>query len=170
MNAVTFLLYFFEILAAASACSILFIRNVFYAALSLIICLLSIAAIYVFLGAEFLAVTQILIYAGGILVVIIFGIMLTSKISGKPLVVENSRMISGLSLGIVVAGTLIFFFSREEFPSAIHYEGVHQDNIQTIGVNMMSLFLLPFEIAGVLLLVALLGAIVVSSSAKSGNT
>jgi NADH:ubiquinone oxidoreductase subunit 6 (subunit J) len=170
MNAITFLFYFFEVLAVVSAVSIIFIRNVFYGALLLIVCLLSIAALYVLFNAEFIAVTQILVYAGGILVVIIFGIMLTTRISGKPLVVEHGYKISGGLIGILFSGLLIFFFSSESFSPAMRQPAVMPDNLKVVGLSLMSDFLLPFEIAGVLLLVALLGAIIISSSAKTDKT
>jgi NADH:ubiquinone oxidoreductase subunit 6 (subunit J) len=165
MNAVTFLYYFFIAMAAGSALGIIFIRNVFYGALLLICCLLSVAAIYAFTFAEFVAVTQILIYAGGILVVIIFGIMLTSKNSGRPLVVEHKYIGSGALIGLLFCGTLMYYFSLERFPMPAGH-AQHQ-NIPTIGINLMQAYVLPFEIAGVLLLVSLIGAMVIASSAKS---
>src|SRR5436190_10076770 len=102
MSIITFMFYSFEILAVLSAIGILFIRNVFYGALLLLVCLLSLAAIYVLAFAEFIAVSQILIYAGGILVLIIFGIMITSRISGKSLVVGNNNVFAGLLAGISI--------------------------------------------------------------------
>src|SRR5689334_22515660 len=102
MNIVTLVFYFFMFIAAASAAGILLIKNVFKGALLLLICLLSLAAVYVLAFAEFVAITQIMIYAGGILVVIIFGIMLTSKISGKPLVVQNANWFGGLLVSITL--------------------------------------------------------------------
>ena len=73
MNITVFMLYFFEIAAALSAVSLIFIRHVFYGALLMVICLLSVAGLYVLMFAEFVAVTQVLVYAGGVLVIIIFG-------------------------------------------------------------------------------------------------
>ena len=70
MNA-SYIFYFFETVAALSAISLIFIRSVFYGALLVIVCLLAVAGIFVLAFAEFLAVTQILVYAGGILVVIL---------------------------------------------------------------------------------------------------
>jgi NADH:ubiquinone oxidoreductase subunit 6 (subunit J) len=98
MTLATFMLYFFEAIAAAAAIAIVLVRNVFYGALLLIVCLLALAGIYVLAFAEFVAVTQILIYAGGILVIIIFGIMLTTRIADKPLKVEHANIFSGLLL------------------------------------------------------------------------
>ena len=167
----SFIFYFFEAVVALSAISLIFIRNVFYGALLLIICLLGVAGIFVLAFAEFIAVTQILVYAGGILVVILFGIMLTTKISGKPLVVEHDNKFSGALAGFSFFTLLIYSLSKESFvvePSRMNQE--NYNNLQVMGIGLMSDFVLPFEIAGVLLLVALIGASVVASSVKSKSS
>ena len=115
MTILSFTFYAFEFLAAASALFILFVKNVFYGALLLITCLLSLAGIYVISNDEFVAVTQILIYAGGILVLIIFGIMLTTRISGKPLVVKNHNWFAGTLVGLPVLIVLTALFSDTNF-------------------------------------------------------
>jgi NADH:ubiquinone oxidoreductase subunit 6 (subunit J) len=163
MSISTLLLYSFEVIAALSALGILFVRNVFYGALLLICCLLSVAALFVFFHAEFVAITQILVYAGGVLVLILFGIMLSSKISGKPLVVHHNYVISGAVLGISLLGLLSFALFKSPMYSATD-KAMDADNISSVGINMMSNHILPFEIAGILLLVALIGAVVVASS------
>jgi NADH:ubiquinone oxidoreductase subunit 6 (subunit J) len=168
MNVLNILFYFFEGVAAASALGIIFIRNVFYGALLLIVCLLSLAALYVLLFAEFVAVTQILIYAGGILIVIIFGIMLTSKISGKPLVVEHAYILSGTLVTGMLFALLVYFFGQQTFSAkGTANDQTGYDMVNMIGMGFMRDFLLPFEVAGILLLVALIGAAVIASTAKS---
>lgn len=166
MNVLNLLFYFFEGVAAASALGIIFIRNVFYGALLLIVCLLSLAALYVFMFAEFVAVTQILIYAGGILIVIIFGIMLTSKIAGKPLVVEHAYVVGGALVAVIFCSLLVYFFARQPFASHGVVNMQQKDILHRIGTGFMQEFLLPFEVAGILLLIALIGAAVIASTAK----
>jgi NADH-quinone oxidoreductase subunit J len=167
MNTLSFMFYFFEAVAALSAIGIALIRNVFYGALLLIICLLALAAIYVLAFAEFVAVTQILIYAGGILVVILFGIMLTAKISDKPLVVEHSLTLSG----VLVAGSffvlLILVLSKENFPSTKDSVMSTLNHTQSIGIALLTEYMIPFEIAGILMLLALVGAAVIASTIKT---
>jgi NADH:ubiquinone oxidoreductase subunit 6 (subunit J) len=168
MSLVSFMFYFFEAAAALSAVGLALVRNVFYGALLLVVCLLALAGIYVLAFAEFIAVTQILIYAGGILVVIIFGIMLTTKISQKPLVVEHSYVLSGILAAITCFCLLVFVLSKESFVSRTAYlDGPPVNSVQTIGVSLFSKYMLPFEIAGVLLLMALIGASVLASNIKS---
>lgn len=157
--------YLFIALAALSSLGILFIRNVFHAALLLLVCLLAIAGLYVLAFAEFLAVTQILIYAGGILVVIIFGIMLTSKLSGIPLIVTNKKWFAGALVGVPLFYLLINFLRHENFfQHDLSYDVQGNWNpVNLIGIDFMTNYLLPFEVAGVLLLVTLIGAAVTAS-------
>ncbi len=159
--------YFLEAVAALSAICMIFIRNVFYGALLLITCLLASAGLYVLAFAEFIAVTQILIYAGGILVVIIFGIMLTSKVAGKSMVVQHANVFSGVLAGLTFLGLLIYFLSAQKFEIFSTTNPSPEKSIQTLGTGLMSDFILPFEIAGILLLIALISAAVISSSIKS---
>ncbi len=167
MSLLNFIFYFLEAVAVLSAISMIFIRNVFYGALLLITCLVALAGLYVLAFAEFIAVTQILIYAGGILVVIIFGIMLTSKISGKSLVVEHANLLAGTLVGLSFFGLLIYFLSAQKFNVFSTVKPSPETNLRTFGTGLMSDFILPFEIAGILLLIALIGAAVISSSIKS---
>lgn len=168
MNVAAFMFYFFEAVAAIAAISLIFIRNVFYGTLSLILCLLSLAGIYVLAFAEFVAVTQILVYAGGILVVIIFGVMLTTKIGGKPLVVQHANVWAGVFSACTLFTMLAYFLQRHVFPEAKAVVTTTSYNaINLIGIGLMSEFVLPFEVAGILLLVALIGAAVIASFIKS---
>ena len=157
------LFYFFMLMAASGALAILFSKSVFRSAIYLLVSLLSIAALYVLSFAEFLAVTQILIYAGGITVIIIFGIMLTTKISGKPLVVENTHVLSG-----ALAGTALFILLIRYLPDLSRDQGtLVAESIPVIALQIFSLYTIPFEIAGLLLLIALIGAAVITSDLKS---
>ena len=166
MNVPVFLFYFFMLLAAAGAVAIVFSKNVFRSALYLLTSLLSIAALYVMSFAEFLAVTQILIYAGGILVIIIFGIMLTTRISGLPLKVRNAHTLSG---GLVGVSMFILLVSHIPGPRPLVAESRLAEDISAIAFSIFSAYSLPFEIAGILLLVALVGAAVITSNIKSGT-
>jgi len=164
MTAATILFYFFMGLAATAAGAIVFSKNVFKSALFLLVSLLSIAALYVLSLAEFLAVTQILIYAGGILVIILFGIMLTTKISGKPLVVYNTHVPAGAIAGI---GLFILIVRYVPIVSSGEKDALSTAHIRVIGLKIFSEYSLPFEIAGILLLISLIGAAVITSHLKS---
>jgi NADH-quinone oxidoreductase subunit J len=168
MSQVIFIFYFFLLAAGISALGILFSKNVFKAALFLLLCLLSVAGLYVMAFAEFVAITQILIYAGGLLIVIIFGIMITSTLSGKALHTAHSNLFSGILLGCLVLGLLISQISNLKLQTQAH-GNLFATNLETIGINLLTRFALPFELTGVLLLVALIGAAVVASFMKSKN-
>ena len=163
MSAINILYGFFILMAALGAIAILFSRNVFKSALYLLATLLSVASLYVLSYAEFLAVAQILVYAGGITVIIIFGIMLTTRISGQPLVVRNAHVLSGGLAAIVLFGLLI-----KNLPifSPLS-DNMPPQHIREIGLQIFTVYSLPFELAGLLLLIALIGAAVVTSQLKS---
>lgn len=165
MSSVTIILYAFEILAGVSALCILLVKNVFHAALLLIVCLLSLAGVYVLYNAEFIAVTQILIYAGGVLVLMLFAVMLTARTTGKSLAVKNRYIFpaSVLCAGIA-AGLPLLFYQQSFYQAQQTLQASRHNPINKIGVELMSDFVLPFEVAGVLLLIVLIGAAVTASS------
>lgn len=165
MNVVSIALYGFEVTAGLSALGILFVRNVFHAALLLIVCLLALAGIFVLYNAEFIAVTQILVYAGGVLVLIIFGVMLSSRMGGKPLVVKNQYVFGTSFIILFLATLLIMLFYKQRFYQSISSSHITSHNsINQIGISLMSDYALVFEVSGMLLLAALLGAAVTASS------
>lgn len=165
--------YGFSILAIASALFILFSKNLIYGAFALFFSFLGVAALYVLAGADFLAVTQIMVYVGGILVLLIFGIMLTQKAkeqtsSESPNRVEvfSSRGLASFFIGsglFVLLGLIILSGQFVESDEAIHANST----LKTIGVKLMTSHLLPFEIAAILLLVALVGAAYLALNRKT---
>jgi NADH-quinone oxidoreductase subunit J len=158
-------LYFFVLATVLSVMVMLFTRTVFYAALALIVCLISMAGIYALLYAEFLAITQLVIYAGGVLVLILFGIMLTNRIAGKPLLTESHHSVPGVVISVVLFFTLIVAYQQTSFTHVVTPPSMG-NHINNIGIELMSTYVLPFEIGGVLLLVCLIGAALMASSFK----
>ncbi len=160
-----YLFYVFAALALVSALVIIFTKNVLYAAFALVLTLLCIAAVYVYAMAPFIAVIQIIVYIGGVLVLMIFGMMLTNRLSNKSLLTEHHYIPQGLVL------TTALFVLIYKALSGVNFSGLSwmkegfapaEDNIQQIGVYLMSDYILPFEVAAVLLLSALIGALVLS--------
>jgi len=156
--------YSFSILAIVSALFILFSKNLIYGAFALFLTFLGVAALYVLAGADFLAVTQIMVYVGGILVLMIFGIMLTQKANKDAVSTTPNRVevLPSRELWGFITGTGLFVFlgyiildSQFEMTGEIISS---KSTIRTIGVELMTSHLLPFEIAAILLLVALIGA------------
>lgn len=162
MEAIIF--YIFSALTLAAGLFILFSRNLIYGAFALFVAFLGVAALYVLAGADFLAVSQIMIYVGGILVLLIFGIMLTQKKEKSDdsthhnrVEVPITRKIWGLLAGAGFFVLLVKVILASDFKMA-GAEMTSKSTIKTIGVELMTSHLLPFEIAAVLLLVALIGA------------
>ncbi|MFD2247024.1 NADH-quinone oxidoreductase subunit J [Pontibacter ruber] len=159
------LFYIFAVLAILSGAYMVLTRNLLYAGFSLLITLLSIAGIYVLLFADFIAVTQLMVYVGGVLVLILFGIMLSSRVHDKSVLSENVNKVWGtLVAGLILVG-LSYTILKANISSLPWLQEAETDvlaqqksTVQSIGVKLMTDFVLPFEIASLLLLIALMGA------------
>ncbi|MBB6612390.1 NADH-quinone oxidoreductase subunit J [Pontibacter sp. Tf4] len=159
------LFYIFAALAIVSGAYMVLTRNLLYAGFSLLITLLSVAGIYVLLFADFIAVTQLMVYVGGVLVLILFGIMLSCRVHDKSVLSENVNTVWGaLVAGLIVVG-LSYSILKANIsslpwlqPTEITVLGDQKSTVQTIGIKLMTDFVLPFEIASLLLLIALMGA------------
>ena len=153
--------YFFAIVAVASAGIVVFSRNVLYAAFSLVFTLFSIAAFYVLLQADFLAVTQVLIYVGGIVVLMLFGLMLTNNVISVDIKGGSIQAIPALIITAMVAGSLsgIFYSTWSQTPVV---PLTATSTTSSLGSMLMTTYLLPFEIASVILLIALIGAAMIA--------
>lgn len=156
--------YVLAIAAAISAAAVLVVKDVFHAALLLIICLLCVAGIFVTFNAEFLAVVQIVVYAGGVLLLIIFGIMLTVRTDSSPhhLITSTTRHLVPSSIGLALLAILVYCLDGSETP---HLSPNHFSP-EDIGTQLVTRYVIEFELAGVLLLVSLIGAIVAATNLK----
>ena len=143
-------------LTVGSAVATAAVRNLIHALVLLITTFLGVAGLYITLSADFVAVVQVLIYAGAISVLLLFAIMLTPLASRDN--AETFFQIPGLMLAGVVAFT-ISIISLETDWSVVE-NGGFEETASEIGEALLSKFVLPFEIAAVLLLVAMVGAIV----------
>jgi NADH-quinone oxidoreductase subunit J len=154
---------FFSLLTIGSALFILFTKNVIHAAFALLTAFLGIAALFVFAGADFMAVSQIVIYIGGVLVLILFGIMISKRMPGKSssVVTENKRIKRASIAGFVLFAILCYGIKESEFSELSrlrNQEMLGGSTLKTIGENLMTDFVLPFEVSALLLMAALMGA------------
>lgn len=151
--------YVFAVLIILSAAVILFTQNILYAALSLVICLLGVAAIYVFSAAEFLAAAQIMVYVGGILVLTIFAIMLTRKVGESADTVYRKQYPAYVLAALVCVLLCIsfdgFYQQKNDFVLPLV-------STKVLGINLMTFQLVPFEAVAILLLISLIGAGILS--------
>lgn len=160
MEPTAIVFYLFASLAVVSGVMVVTRRNAVHAAMFLVLTFFSVAAIYVTLSAEFLAAVQILVYAGGIMVLFLFVIMLLD------LKEEERRRIrlTGLVAGVISVGTILAIFvtslchSSVSGPKSATLEGQTPE----LGRLLFESYLLPLEIVGVLLLVAMVGVVLLS--------
>ena len=143
------------IVTVGSAAVVVLSRTLIYSAFALLFTFFGVAGLYVLLGADFLAATQVLIYVGGILVLLLFGVMLTHKIYDLDLKAETTQVASGL---IVAAGLFIILAATGLRTQWMSVPRTPAPTTAEIGRLFLGRYLLPFEAASVLLLVALLGA------------
>ena len=149
-------MYFFGLLIFLSGLTLIFTENLIYAAFLLALCLLSIAGFYVIYNASFLAVIQILIYAGGILILIAFGIMLTNRSPNGKVTVGYHLLFFG---SLVTLGMALLIYALMG-SSTIGPQEVLQTTgqVKEIGLRFLTQYILAFELIAFLLLVVLVGA------------
>jgi NADH-quinone oxidoreductase subunit J len=158
--------FVFAFITVVSAFVVVFSRNIVYAAFSLLFTFFGVAGLYVLLQADFLAVTQILIYVGGILVLMLFGVMLTNKVVNVELKSGSMNTIPALLLVAVVAGTLSGLFYLTWKGVGAPPTSVEVTTTKSLGQMLMTSYLLPFEVASIVLLVALIGAAMFARRAR----
>lgn len=149
----------FSLGAIAGACVVAFSRNIVHSAFALLLSFFCVAGLYVFLSADFVAATQVIVYIGGILVLILFGVMLTERI--EKVNISNAAMKPGRAW-VLLAGTLTLLslaIAKTNWPVTIPLPP--SPKTFDLGNALLGRYLLPFEVASVLLLVALIGAVIV---------
>ena len=162
----------FGVLAAATVLAALRVvttRNVIHAALYLVVVLGSIGALYVLLAAEFVAAVQILVYIGAIVVLFLFGVMLTRAPIGRDVGLDNDQRWTAAVTSLFLLGVLAFVlldaFGDDELPSLSEVgreELTATRGTGAVGDAIFSTYLVPFEVVSILLLAALVGAIVLA--------
>jgi NADH-quinone oxidoreductase subunit J len=160
---------FFYLIAAVmigAAIAVVTTRNVVRAALYLIVVFAGVAAQYLLLAAEFVAVTQILVYIGAIMVLMLFGIMLTRAKIGREVDLTHDYWYVGVGTGLLLAAvmgySLLDAFGDDPLPEDRLVADVAGSNTATISDSIFADYLIPFEVVSVLLLAALVGAIVIA--------
>lgn len=159
----TLAFYLLALTMCASAVGMVLIRDVIRSAFLLALCFLCMGGLYVTLNASFLAAAQILIYAGAVAILFVFGIMLTRKAGAD--FPEHTSEFKSLSF-IFISFGLFFLLARGlwsgSWKLAATPATAEIDTVAAIGKQFFGAYLLPFEIASVILLMALLGAIVIA--------
>jgi len=148
--------YLFAVLTIGSAVIVVTSKNIVYAAYSLLLTLFGVAGIYALLGADFLAIVQIMVYVGGILILLLFGVMLTNKITSVEIRTGTVQLLPaavgcGILLGAIVA---IMVWTEWKIDPAV----IPVTTTPEIGSLLITEYVLIFELLAMLLLIALIGA------------
>jgi NADH-quinone oxidoreductase subunit J len=148
------------VVMCVSAIRVVTSKNVVHAALYLVLVLAGVAGIFILLAAEFLAIVQILVYIGAIVVLFLFGIMLTRAPIGRSNELDNDQRWAGALVGLglfALLGTILY----DGFGDA-KLENTEVGRTGDVGLSIFQTYVIPFEVISVLLLAALVGAVVIA--------
>ena len=147
-------------LTLTTAFMAVWLKNVFYNALSLIVCLFGVACLFIYLNSEFLAIIEVIVYIGAISIAIIFAIMLSQPMTQK----NEPRNLQKMFRSLLIAGFLFAGILRTlratQWP-AVSVEGDY--SMKAMGKAFLTTSLLPFEAVSLVLLVAIVGALFLSA-------
>ena len=146
-----------SILLVGSALAVVLTKNLFHAVLWLALALTGTAGIFLLLDAEFLAAVQLLLYAGGIVTIMVFAIVVTERLVGERISQTSRRIAGGAIVTIALLGVILSGIA--ERPLSMVRAPMASDLTKIIGDTVLTRFVLPFELLAVLMLAALMGAI-----------
>jgi len=162
LNAASIVFYILAAVAVGSAAMVIASRSAIHSAIYLVLSFLSMAGLYVLLEAEFVAAVQVLVYAGGIMVLFLFVILLVNLRDPSGARLGAHAAFSG-GAGLAVAALIFYVYQGGAMASPIGSARLRVGgNLQAIGETMFRDYLLPFEIASVFLLVAMVAVIVLT--------
>ncbi len=141
----------------ASGLAVVLSKNLFHSVLYLAVALVATAGLFLHLQSEFLAAVQILLYAGGVITIVVFAIVVTERLVGERLAQTNRGVVQGGFVALAVLAAIVSFVSRARLPRTP--SPLPRDLTQAIGRDLLTRFVLPFELLAVLFLAALLGAL-----------
>ncbi len=151
--------YAFAALTVGSAIFAATSRRIVHAAFALMATFFGVAGIYGVLGSDFLAVTQVIVYVGGILVLIVFGVLLTDRVPEEYKVVKPRRWLPAVVAAGLAFVALVGAVTSSPWPHVPKGAlPAPTSNVAAIGKSLLTDYLVPFEFASILLLVVLVGA------------
>jgi len=171
----TFILFIvLAVTAIATAAGLLVSRNAVYAALFLVLNFATVAVFYLMLGAPFIAMAQVTVYAGAIMVLFLFVIMLLgAEKLPKGEVLPWQRPLAIGTAAILLAEAVYLLFARVQTSALILPPGTaanSMESLRTMAKELFGTYLLPFEVTSILLLVAMVGAIVLTKQEKGAQS
>jgi len=151
--------YIFAATVIAGGLGVVLLRNIVYSALTLIASLMGVAGIYILLSVEFLALVQVLIYGGAVMVLILFALMLTRTRELKDNLDGDQKPLAAVAT-LALLGSFIAAISQTTWPRDVNQ--ITTVPFNDIGTVLFERWAVPFEIASGVLLVALVGAIIIA--------
>jgi NADH-quinone oxidoreductase subunit J len=148
--------YLFAIITIVSAVVVVNAKNIVHAAYSLLLTFFGVSGIYVLLGSDFLAIVQIMVYVGGILILLLFGVMLTNKITNVEIKSGSIQVIPAI-IGLAAFAAILFGVMTSTNWKTENLE-ISKTTSYQLGNLLIGEYVLIFELLGILLLVALIGA------------
>lgn len=146
-----------SVVLVGSALAVVLAKNLFHSVLWLALALTGTAGVFLLLDAEFLAAVQLLLYAGGVITIVVFAIVVTERLVGERISQTNRYIGLGAGVSVLLIGVVVSAIA--ERPLAMLTPDMDMDVTRAIGESVLTRFVLPFELLAVLLLVAMLGAI-----------
>jgi NADH-quinone oxidoreductase subunit J len=148
------------VVMAVAAIGVVTMKNIVHAALALVVVLAGVAAQYILLQAEFLGIVQVLIYIGAVLVLFLFGIMLTRSPMRRTGEFDNNQRVAAGLVSLLIFGLLAYLVSDEFGDDKLHLGQPTQTS--AIADSIFRTYVVAFEVVSMLLLAALIGAIVLA--------
>jgi NADH:ubiquinone oxidoreductase subunit 6 (subunit J) len=145
------------VVLVGSALAVVLSKNLFHAVLWLALALTGTAGVFLLLDAEFLAAVQLLLYAGGIITIVVFAIVVTERLVGERLTQTNMRIGGGALVSVVFLGFVLVVLGKHALPQS--RPDMPGDLTRLIGESVLTRYVLPFELLAVLMLAGMLGAI-----------
>ena len=149
--------YCLSAVLVGSALAVVLTKNLFHAVLWLALALTGTAGVFLLLDAEFLAAVQLLLYAGGIVTIVVFAIVVTERLVGERISQTSRRIAGGAAVSIVLASLVVSAVMQR--PLATARSPMAEDLTRQIGETVLTRFVLPFELLALLMLAGLMGAI-----------
>ena len=146
-----------SVILVGSALAVVLSKNLFHAVLWLALALTGTAGVFLLLDAEFLAAVQLLLYAGGIITIVVFAIVVTERLIGERLTQTNMRIGGGALISLVLLGFIASVVVRHQLPTT--RPEMSGDLTRMLGQAVLTQYVLPFELLAVLMLAGMLGAI-----------
>ena len=146
-----------SVLLVGSALAVVLSKNLFHAVLWLALALTGTAGVFLLLNAEFIAAVQLLLYAGGVITIVVFAIVVTERLVGERLSQTNRGIASGALVAVGMLAIIVSTLMQRQLPSTPLPQP--SDLTRLIGKQVLTTYVLPFELLALLMLAALLGAI-----------